>query len=81
MEGRARGDVNVIDGGIEERETHILEGDVTESRAGRRCNGRCCYKELASCFFSFCMQLELGPAGRLCLDSVNGTYLIFLSVH
>ena len=43
MEGRARGDVNVIDGGIEERETHILEGDVTESRAGRRCNGRCCY--------------------------------------
>jgi hypothetical protein len=32
MEGRARGDVNVIDGGIEERETHNLEGDVTKSR-------------------------------------------------
>jgi hypothetical protein len=36
------GDVNVIDGWRNRRETHSLEGDVTQSRAGRRCNGRRC---------------------------------------
>lgn len=37
------GDVNVIDGWRNRRETHSLEGDVTQSRAGRRCKGRRCY--------------------------------------